>query len=78
MESGRLSLTNFVTKEKGGGAYVVNDSDKVYSECDWFEAHTFRVNQQEKLLIADNQTRFFAGQSWYRKCIMTFMTWLRL
>lgn len=78
LESGRLGLTNFVTKEKGGGAYVVNDSDKVYSECDWFEAHTFRVNQQEKLLIADNQTRFFAGQSWYRKCIMTFMTWQRL
>jgi hypothetical protein len=78
LESGRLGLTWFVTKEKGGTAVIVNDSDRVYYERDWFEAHTFRVNQQEKLLVADNQTRFFERQRWYRKCIMTFMTWRRL
>lgn len=78
LESGRFSLTYFVTKEKGGIAVIVNDSDRVYPECDWYEANTFRVNQQQKLLVADNQTRFFERQRWYRKCILTFMTWRRL
>lgn len=78
LESGRLGLTKFVTKEKGGAAVIVNNSDMVYPEGNWFEAHTFRINQQEKLLVADNQTRFFERLSWYRKCILTFMTWRRL
>lgn len=78
LESGRLGLTWFVTKEKGGVAVIVNDSDRVYPESDWFEARTFRVNQQEKLLVADNQTRFFERLRWYRKCILTFITWRRL
>lgn len=78
LEGGHLGLTRFVTKEKGGTAVVVNDSDRVYLERDWFEANTFRVNRQEKLLIADNQTRYYERQRWYRKCIMTFMTWHKL
>ncbi len=78
LEGGHLGLTRFVTKEKGGTALVVNDSDRIYLERFWFEAETFRVNNQEKLLIADNQTRYFENQKWYRKCIMTFMTWHRL
>lgn len=78
LESGQLGLTRFVTKEKGAAAVIVNDSDKVYPERDWFEAATFRVNQQEKLLVADNQTRYFERLRWYRRCILTFMTWRRL
>jgi len=78
LESGELGLTRFVTKEKGGTAVIINNSDRVYPERDWFEAGTFRVKQQEKLLVADNQTRYFERLRWYRKCILTFMTWRRV
>ena len=78
LESGRRGLTWFVTREKGGIAVVVNDSDRVFHEPDWFDAQTFRVNRQDKLLVADNQTRFYERLRWYRKCILTFMTWRRL
>ena len=78
LESGQLGLTRFVTKEKGGTAVIVNNSDRVYPESDWFEARTFRIKRQETLLVADNQTRYFEQLRWYRKCILTFMTWRKL
>jgi hypothetical protein len=78
LESGPLGLTSFVIREKGGVAVLVNDSDRVFQQPDWFDAQTFRVKQQKKLLVADNQTRYYERLRWYRKCILTFISWRRL
>jgi hypothetical protein len=55
-ESGRASMTRHV-QERGLRAVVVGRDGRSYDVDDWPLSRTFRIGEQENLLIADKQTR---------------------
>ncbi|MFH1066668.1 MAG: hypothetical protein V1746_02030 [bacterium] len=64
-ESGEDNMTKQVFRD-GLKARIVNLDGIGYDVADWPRSATFRLGNQEKLLVADNQTRFFrdAKQGW--------------
>ena len=44
---------------KGYDLYVVNSDNKIFSIKDWPKSKTFCLENQEKLIFSDNQTRSF-------------------
>ncbi len=73
-ESGREGLTSRLTRS-GLKALVVGRDGVGYDLCDWSQSGTFRLGDQENLLLSDNQTRNFAAMSPGAKATHVRMTW---
>lgn len=55
IESGKRSLTNEV-KRQGLSVVVAGRDRSSYAEAEWEDSRTFRVGEQENLIVADNRT----------------------
>lgn len=55
LEAGADNLTSLIMKG-GGAALIVNADGDVFPPKDWHRSRTFRLGEQEKLLIADNRS----------------------
>jgi hypothetical protein len=75
-ESGRRSITRQV-EERGLRAVVVGRDGRVYSPDEWPSSATFRSGDQERLLVADNQTRAYQEASLAERAAMRRNTWGR-
>jgi len=73
-ESGHNSITTQL-RRAGLGAIVVGGDGVGYSVNDWPRSRTFRLGEQENLLITDNHTRAFAAMSEPAKAAHALMTW---
>lgn len=73
-ESGMTSLTALLL-HRGLRAVVVGDDGVGYEIEDWPKSKTFRLGQQENLLVADNQTRAFHAMTSHERDAHIEMTW---
>ena len=74
LESGRNSLTRQFS-DMGLRAVVVDRDGALYREEGWAQSHTLWQADQEKLLIADNQTRIYANGSLDRRRLLSALAW---
>lgn len=73
-ESGVESMTNQIRRE-GLNAVVVGRSGHGYEVTDWAKSGTFRLGNQENLILNDNQSRNFDAMSPGAKATHVRMTW---
>lgn len=73
-ESGRASITRQVERA-GLHALVVDREGDCHEQRDWSSSHTLWQGQQERLLIADNQTRMYANGDLQRRRTLSAMAW---
>ena len=73
-ESGQKSLTREVRRE-GLRVLVVNRFGKAYDILDWAKSGTFRIGNQDGLVLSDNQTRSFDAMSPGERAVHSRFTW---
>ncbi|MBU2518686.1 MAG: hypothetical protein KKB57_13965 [Proteobacteria bacterium] len=73
-ESGPEGLTSSILN-KGLRAVIVNSDGNVYDVEQWPQSETFRLGKQEKLMVADNQTKGFVGMNPLQRNVLAYMTW---
>ena len=73
-ESGREGLTATL-RRAGFRAIVVGRDDRGYDIPEWPLSRTFRLGNQERLLVSDNQTRSFASLSAGAQLTQCRITW---
>jgi hypothetical protein len=73
-ESGADGLTRQIQR-KGLKAVVVNNSGDIFDVEEWPQSRTFRLGQQEGLLIRDNQSRKFERLELSERNVLAHMTW---
>lgn len=77
LESGRRNMTRFVIAQ--GMVPVVAGADgRAYRISEWPDSRTFQNPDQSNLLIADNQTRLYAGSSEENRRYMEKAAWCRV
>jgi hypothetical protein len=54
---------------------LVGRDGKSYEKATWSQSRTFRLDAQENLLIADNQTRLFASADPACRARLTRLAW---
>jgi hypothetical protein len=74
LESGRHSITRQIER-RGLHALVVDDRGEQHEHASWAATRTFWQRAQERLLIADNQTRLYAHGSLDRRRLLSAMAW---
>lgn len=74
LESGRAGFTRQI-QAKGMKVAVVGADGKSYAPRDWSSSRTFRLGEQENLLISDNRTRDFSQASQNIRDWLTLTTW---
>lgn len=74
LESGRESLTNQIIR-LGLRPVVVGRDGVGYEKEEWHLANTFRQGDQENLLIADNQTDFYAMADTKTRAELSRLAW---
>jgi hypothetical protein len=74
LESGRNSLTRQV-RGMGLRPLVVDREGAPHNAQDWAQSRTFWQGDQEKLLIADNQTRIYANGGLDRRRLLSALAW---
>jgi glycosyltransferase involved in cell wall biosynthesis len=73
-ESGVDSMTNQIRRQ-GLKAVVVGRSGLGYDVADWARSGTFRLGDQENLILTDNQSRNFSSMTPGAKATYARMTW---
>jgi hypothetical protein len=73
-ESGPRSLTTYV-RSLGLSTLVVGKDGNGYNIESWPLSRTFRLGNQDNILVADNQVRAFKDYSPEIRAIHVFMTW---
>ncbi|HWF75044.1 MAG TPA: hypothetical protein VG186_16970, partial [Solirubrobacteraceae bacterium] len=73
-ESGRRNLTRQVLG-LGLGALVVDRDGAAYAPERWAESHTLWQGDQERAMMADNQTRSYADGSGDRRRLLSGLAW---
>lgn len=72
-ESGPESITNFIRMAGMEALVVGRTGPTVWS--DWYKSRTFRSNQQERLLIADNKTKEYDFATNVRRAELRISAW---
>ena len=75
-ESGRNGITCRIQR-RGLRALIVARNGELYGPEHWPQSHTFWQGDQEGLLIADNQTRFYANGPLERRRVLSTFAWGR-
>jgi len=73
-ESGNNSMTSRV-RRKGLGAIVVDRAGQGYDVADWVQSRTFRLGNQEDLILTDNQSRTFDAMTPGSRATHVRMSW---
>lgn len=73
-ESGAEGLTRRI-QSMGLKAKVVNSNGNVFDVEEWPKSRTFRLEQQDGLLVRDNQTRNFEHFNPLERNVLAYMTW---
>ena len=73
-ESGNTSMTSRI-RRKGLGAVVVDRTGRGYDVADWIQSKTFRLSEQDDLILTDNQTRSFNAMTPGSRATHVRMTW---
>jgi hypothetical protein len=73
-ESGMHSISRTVQAE-GRSLAIVDRSGRIYPVHEWEKSRTFRLGNQDGLLIADNQTRKFDAYSPEERNVLAMMSW---
>lgn len=73
-ESGKNNLLERV-EEQGLEAVVVNADGKVFVKGDWYKSETFRTPRTHKLLVADNQTRYYDDSHMKERLELMKLAW---
>lgn len=74
LESGRRGITAQVLRA-GARALVVDRDGVAYEAPDWPASRTFWQADQERLLVADNQTRIYSNGSMARRRLLAALAW---
>ncbi len=74
LESGTQSMTRQV-QQQGLRALVVGRDGRAYDVEEWPDSRTFRIGEQDNLLIADNQTRDYQTASRRRRRRLSRDSW---
>ena len=74
IESGKNSLYNFYKKKKFR-ILVVNSENKLFSEKNWHNSHTYAIGNQSKKIMSDNHVRKFAKMSKKEKKKKRLIVW---
>jgi hypothetical protein len=74
MESGRASFTRQVQR-LGLHTLVVDSEGTTYEPEQWARSGTFWQSAQERLLIADNQTRSYQLGPFERRRVLAALAW---
>ncbi len=73
-ENGKHSLTQRILR-LNLKVLVVGKDGRGYEKEEWSRSNTFRQSNQENLLIADNQTRQYAGADYETRQYLARLTW---
>jgi hypothetical protein len=74
LENGRRSITRQLQR-KGLRTLVVDRHGAVYDHEQWHHSRTFWQGDQEGLLVADNQTRWYADADADRRRLLSGFAW---
>jgi hypothetical protein len=74
LESGHESLTRQIT-ERGLQTLIVDRDGDVYQSHRWPDSHVFWQGNQEKLLVADNQTAAYADGDLNHRRMLSIFAW---
>nr|WP_319388767.1 hypothetical protein [uncultured Cohaesibacter sp.] len=74
LESGKNSLTQYFMK-RGKQVVVVNAEGDIFDIDDWPSSETFRLGDQQKLLVADNRSLKYHTAFNRRRCHHAQMSW---
>lgn len=74
LESGRNGFTRQVERQ-GLRAVVIDRAGRLYEHCDWPASETFWQGEQRGLLIADNQTDYYAQGDPQRRLLLARYAW---
>jgi hypothetical protein len=74
VESGKASLTRQI-RRLGLEPVVVDRTGKAWKKDDWPMSQTFRLGEEENLLVADNQTDHFLNADAERRAILSRFAW---
>jgi hypothetical protein len=74
LESGRHSFTRQVQR-RGLKVLVVDREGVTYEPTEWDRSHTFWQARQERLLVADNQTKRYADADRDRQVLLSRFAW---
>ena len=74
LENGRFSITRQVQR-KGLRTLVVDRDGAAYDHQQWHRSLTFWQGDQEGLLVADNQTRYYADGDADRRRVLSAFAW---
>ena len=77
LESGRHSITRQV-QQLGLHTQVVGGDDTAFEPEEWHRSRTFWQGDQERLLVADNQTRAYAEGDLARRRLLAGLAWGKL
>jgi glycosyltransferase involved in cell wall biosynthesis len=75
-ESGKDSMTNQVLR-MGLNVLVVGRDGCAYEKEKWPQSETLWQGEQRNLLVADNQTRDYAGADAFRRAVLSAQAWGR-
>lgn len=73
-ESGRNGLSQLYLK-RGKGIFVLDKYGVIHSMSDWNKSATFRISNQEALLVKDNQTNEYENADKLTKQFLSYLTW---
>jgi hypothetical protein len=74
LESGRHSFTRQLQR-RGLKVLVVDRAGVTYEPAKWDRSHTFWQARQERLLVADNQTKRYADADRDRRVLLSRFAW---
>jgi hypothetical protein len=76
LEGGRQSLTRQV-RRRGLATVVVGRDGVAYPPERWYDSRTFRRDEQENLLLADNRTRHYQEGGRATRLFLAWLAWHR-
>mgnify|MGYP001178850163 CR=1 FL=1 len=74
IESGKNSLYYFF-KKRNFKILVVNSDNKLFSEKNWIESHTYAIGNQSKKIMSDNHVRKYSMMNKKQKLKKRFVVW---
>ena len=69
-ESGFNSMTIILSQIKKNSVYVVGKDFVFYGVNDWIDSNTFKIGNQENLIISDGQTERYKKADFLKKIII--------
>ena len=73
-ESGKIGLTSYLLNNDFKIS-LIGANGRLYNVKNWPVSDTFRLNEQENLLISDRQTRFYDSLQYHKKKYFAYISW---